>query len=404
MADNFVKRPALALAAFGLAMGAHAQSSVTLYGTVDAGIVYTNNQQTTLADGSTNGHANYQLAGGNLVPSRWGLMGTEDIGGGTSVNFALENSFLIGNGAMLQSNTLFNRNAWVGLNNGTYGALTFGRQYDPFSDYMGAYASSNNWATLYGSHFGDIDNLNEAFNLNNSIKYISPSFGGFTVGGLFSLGGVAGHFSQNKGWALAANYAQGPLSLSAGYLELNQPLQAALGGTSSYIGDLSCANADASYCLLHDASKVRIFGAGGSYAFGKASVAVTYTHTRLSQSQYFASAARPAGADVSFDIAELNTTYMVAPDLQLGLAYIFNDAKPGGGASTRVHQVNLGAVYSLSKRTAVYAVAIGQKSSGAGLGVDPATGGTENLAQIPNIVNSDTDRQVSVILGLRHNF
>jgi predicted porin len=100
----------------------------------------------------------------------------------------------------------------------------------------------------------------------------------------------------------------------------------------------------------------------------------------------------------------LNTTYALAPDLQLGFAYIFNDAKPSGSASTRVHQINLGAVYSLSKRTAVYAVAIGQKSSGAGLGIDPATGATENLAQIPNIVNSDTDKQVSVIVGLRHNF
>ena len=49
MADTFVKRSALALAACGLAMGAHAQSSVTLYGTVDAGVVYTTNQQTTPA-------------------------------------------------------------------------------------------------------------------------------------------------------------------------------------------------------------------------------------------------------------------------------------------------------------------------------------------------------------------
>ena len=404
MADKFVKRSALALAALGLSIGAHAQSSVTLYGTVDAGLVYTPNQQTTHADGSTSGHANYQLAGGNLVPSRWGLMGTEDIGGGTTVNFTLENSFLTGNGAMLQSNTLFNRNAWVGVSNGTYGSVTLGRQYDPFSDYLGAYASSNNWATLYGSHFGDVDNLNEAFNFNNSIKYISPSFGGLTIGGLFSLGGVAGNFSQNKGWSLAANYAHGPLSLSAGYLELNQPLQAALGGTSGYIGDFSCANGSASYCLLQDASKVRIFGAGGSYAFGKANVALTYTHTRLSESQYFATDARPDGADISFDIAELNTTYALSPDLQLGLAYIFNDAKPSGGSSTRIHQVNLGAVYSLSKRTAVYAVAIGQKSSGAGLGINPSTGETENLAQIPNLVNSDTDKQLSVIVGLRHNF
>ncbi|MCC8404614.1 porin [Paraburkholderia sp. MMS20-SJTN17] len=404
MADKFVKRSALALAALGLSIGAHAQSSVTLYGTIDAGLVYTSNQQTTHTNGSTDGHANYQLAGGNLVPSRWGLMGTDDIGGGTTVTFTLENSFLIGSGSLLQSNTLFNRNAWVGVSNGTYGSLTLGRQYDPFSDYLGAYASSNNWATLYGSHFGDVDNLNEAFNFNNSIKYISPSFGGLTVGGLFSLGGVAGNFSENKGFSLAATYAHGPLSLSAGYLELNQPLQAALGGTSGYIGDFSCANASASYCELQDASRIRIFGAGGSYAFDKLNVALSYTHTRLSDSQYFASTARPEGANISFDIAELNTTYAFAPDLQLGFAYIFNDAKPSGSSSTRIHQVNLGAVYSLSKRTALYAVAIGQKSTGAGLGINPSTGDSENLAQIPNLVNSDTDKQLSVIVGLRHNF
>src|SRR5579863_4400211 len=227
MADKFVKRSALALATCGLAMGAHAQSSVTLYGTVDAGVVYTTNQQTTLANGSANGHANYQLAGGNLVPSRWGLTGAEDIGGGTTVNFTLENSFLIGNGALLQSNTLFNRNAWVGLSNGTYGALSFGRQYDPFSDYMGAYASSNNWATLYGSHFGDVDNLNEAFNFNNSLKFTSADFSGLTFGGTFSFGGQAGNFGARRGYSLAAAYNHGPFSLSAGYLSLNDPLNAA---------------------------------------------------------------------------------------------------------------------------------------------------------------------------------
>ncbi|WP_321936064.1 porin [Paraburkholderia sp. J8-2] len=401
---NTVKRTALALASCAFAIGAHAQSSVTLYGTVDAGLVYSTNQQTTHADGSTSGHANWQLGGGNLVPSRWGLTGSEEIGGGTSVNFTLENSFFSQNGALLQGGTLFNRNAWVGVANSRYGTLTLGRQYDPFSDDLGAYVSSNNWATLYGSHFGDVDNLNEAFNFNNSIKYVSPSFGGFTLGGLFSFGGVAGNFSQNRGWSLAANYANGPLSLSAGYLELRNPLQAALGGESGYIGDFSCSNPNASYCELQNAQRISIFGAGGSYAFDKISVALSYTHTRLSQSLYFADAARPQGADISFDIAELNTTWQYSPALQFGFAYIFNDAHPDGGSSTRLHQINLGAVYSLSKRTAVYAVAIGQKSSGAGLGIDATSGATQNLAQIPNLVNSDTDKQLAVIAGIRHNF
>lgn len=404
MADKFVARIVLALVSCTLAMGAHAQSSVTLYGTVDAGLIYSTNQQTTHADGRVDGHSNLQLAGGNLMPSRWGLMGSEDIGGGTTVNFALENSIFTQNGALLQGGTLFNRNAWIGIANASYGTLTLGRQYDPFSDYMGVYASSNSWATLYGSHFGDVDNLNEAFNFNNSLKYLSPSFGGLTVGGLFSLGGVAGDFSQNRGWSLAASYTHGPLSLSAGYLQLRNPLQAALGGKSGYIGDFICSNADASYCDLQNARKIDIYGAGGSYAFDKMTVALSYTHTRLSQSQYFTSTAQPQDADISFDIAELNTTWQFSPTLQFGVAYVFNDAHPSEGSSTRIHQINLGAVYNLSKRTVLYAVAIGQKSSGAGLGIDAVSGASSNLAQIPNLVNANTDRQLAFTFGLRHNF
>ncbi|MDE1008861.1 MAG: porin [Paraburkholderia fungorum] len=387
-----------------LATVAHAQSSVTLFGTADAGIIYSTNQQITHTDGHTDGHSNWQMGSGILEPSRWGLTGNEDIGGGTTVKFTLENGFFAQNGAQFQGGTLFNRNAWVGVANANYGTLTLGRQYDPFSDNMGAYVSSTNWSTLYGSHFGDVDNLNEAFNFNNSIKYLSPSFGGLTVGGLFSLGGVAGDFSQNRGWSIAANYTRGPLSLSAGYLQLRNPLQAALGGESGYIGDFSCTNADASYCELQNAQKIDIWGAGGSYVLDQVTFALSYTHTRLSQSQYFASTAGPRGADISFDIAELNTVWQYAPALQFGFAYIFNNAKPDQGASTRIHQVNVGAMYNLSKRTAVYAVAIGQKSSGAGLGVNPAGGGTQNLAQIPTLVNSDTDKQLAIIAGIRHNF
>lgn len=382
---------------------AHAQSSVTLYGTVDAGVIYSTNQQVTAADGSVHGGHAVQLSGGNLVPSRWGFMGTEDLGGGLKTTFALENQFLTGTGAMLQSGSLFNRQAWVGLRDDRFGTLSFGRQYDSYSDFLGVYASSNAWATLYGSHFGDVDNLNEAFNMNNAVKFTSADFAGFTFGGTFSFGGQAGDFSAKRGYALAAAYNNGPFSLSAGYMTLDNPLDAALGGSSGYIGDFSCANAAASYCQLQNAAAIKAWGAGGSVNIGQATVAVVYTHTRLENSAYFATAAQ-AGRDVSFDIAELNTVYTLTPAWTLGAAYIFNSAKPSGGSSTRFHQLNLGANYSLSKRTALYAVAIAQKASGAGLGIDPSTGAAANYAQIPNLVNSNSDRQLAIMAGIRTNF
>jgi hypothetical protein len=45
-----------------------------------------------------------------------------------------------------------------------------------------------------------------------------------------------------------------------------------------------------------------------------------------------------------------------------------------------------------------------QKATGAGIGIDPATGAAANYAQIPNLPNSNNDRQLSVSLGIRHNF
>lgn len=395
---------ALAVLSIGISAGAQAQSSVTLYGTVDAGVIYSTSQQVTHADGSVgSGHA-VQMSGGNLVPSRWGLMGTEDLGGGLKASFDLENQFLTGTGAMLQSGSLFDRQAWVGLEDARFGTLSAGRQYDSYSDFLGVYASSNSWATMYGAHLGDVDNLNEAFNFNNALKFTSENFGGFTFGGTFSFGGQAGDFAEKRGYALAAAYNHGPFSLSAGYLALNQPLDAALGGASGYIGDFSCANADAQYCQLQNASSLKAWGLGGSVAIDQATVAVVYTHTRLENSQYFASGANEQGADVSFDIAELNLVYNLTNEWTLGAAYIFNDAKVSGAGSTRFHQINLGTNYALSKRTALYLLAFAQKSSGAGLGIDPATGANVNYAQIPNLANSNSDRQLAVLAGVRVNF
>lgn len=70
---------------------AHAQSSVTLYGLIDAGIVYTNN---------ANGASLWRLNSGTVNGSRVGFRGTEDLGGGLKALFVLENGFNVNNGGL----------------------------------------------------------------------------------------------------------------------------------------------------------------------------------------------------------------------------------------------------------------------------------------------------------------
>ncbi|WP_425466933.1 porin, partial [Paraburkholderia dinghuensis] len=120
-----------ALAAIGVlgvfSATAHAQSSVTLYGSIDAGILYLNN---------AGGHSLWQQSGSALSNTYFGLRGAEDLGGGTKAIFRLQSAFNINNGGFARNESLFNRLAYVGLQNDTYGTLTLGRQFDSVVDYL----------------------------------------------------------------------------------------------------------------------------------------------------------------------------------------------------------------------------------------------------------------------------
>lgn len=403
------------LSFFAAIQAAHAQSSVTLYGSVDAGITYVSNIGVPGAAGNLGSHSSVELSSGNNSPNRWGLRGTEDLGGGNKAVFALENSFFLTNGTNLQTNAEFNRLAYVGVANDKWGTLTFGRQYDAYSDALGGFVSSNIWATPQGSHFGDIDNLNQALNFNNAIKYSSPVLAGFSFGGIFSFGNTPGNFASGRGWALGVNYANGPTTLGAGYMTLRNPFQAALGGGADgsdggYIGDLSGTfNSNAPYDQLQNAARLDTFGAGGSYAFGDLVTAAVITHSRLSKSQYFARAGGTV-SDANFNTGELSAMYNLTPALMFGAAYAYTWGHASEtGAQPRFHQVNLGTVYSVSKRTALYAIGIFQRASGDGIGayVNPRTGAMTTglaLAQIAVQPSAGNRNQLSLTVGLRHNF
>ena len=108
---------AIVLAIFATA--AHAQSSVTLYGVVDTGLLYQSTSAATFLPHAPNAGKIYQLKDGGIYSSFWGLKGSEDIGGGYKVNFKLQGAFNTTTGKFGLSDTpgvtaIFNQFATVG--------------------------------------------------------------------------------------------------------------------------------------------------------------------------------------------------------------------------------------------------------------------------------------------------
>lgn len=121
--------------AIGFTGVAHAETSVVLYGIVDAGIGY---QQTKVSQGDTwTKTRDIGLINGVRNGNRWGLKGTEDLGNGTSAIFQLESGFDMGNGRSSQGSRLFGRYAYVGLTGNDWGTLTLGRQVNQATDMIG---------------------------------------------------------------------------------------------------------------------------------------------------------------------------------------------------------------------------------------------------------------------------
>jgi predicted porin len=106
---------------------AFSQSSVTLYGVIDAGLTYANN---------SGGHSVYQMEDSEIGGDRWGLLGLEDLGGGIKAIFQLENGFSVFTGKYQQGGDEFGRQAYVGLRDANYGTLTLGRQYDSYVSFI----------------------------------------------------------------------------------------------------------------------------------------------------------------------------------------------------------------------------------------------------------------------------
>ena len=198
--------PLAMLGAF--ATHACAQSSITLYGLISAGVGYATNQ------GGKN--AWQALSGTNQNP-RWGLKGKEDLGQGLSAIFQLENGFNVMTGTAAQNGREFGRLAYVGLADRTYGSLTFGRQYDAIHDYIGPVIIASN-----GVNIGDNDNGYNDIRVQNSVKYVSPVYYGLKFTALYGFSNATG-FANNSAYSFGLGYERGPLRWSAVYAQYNHP-------------------------------------------------------------------------------------------------------------------------------------------------------------------------------------
>ncbi|VVD93483.1 porin [Pandoraea capi] len=364
---------------------AHAQSNVSLYGILDGGLAYVSN---------VGGSKNFTTADGLQSGNRWGLKGSEDLGGGTSAIFTLENGFNITNGQLGQGSREFGRQAFVGLSNKAFGSVTIGRQYDSVVDFVSGLTAAKQFATKLGAHVGDVDNLYNSFRINNSIKYTSANYAGFSFGGLYGFSNQANNgaggtgFANNRAWSLGASYANGPVKFGIGYLEVGTPNGANTGGAVSgdYSGDFYSSKVGTATVGV---DKQRVLAAGGSYKFGPANVGFVYSNTQL---RYVGG----TGARVSN--YELNGTYNLTPSLLLGLSYTYTDASTRSATlanlSPKYHQVNAAVDYLLSKRTDVYLVGIYQKAAG-----DATAASISGAGGL-----SSTKTQTAVISGLRHKF
>ena len=207
---NQSKYSILAVLIAGAAGSASAQSNVTMYGIADAGIA--------MERGGAGGSLN-KLTSGIGSGSRLGFRGVEDLGSGVAANFVLETGIAIDTGGFNQGNTAFGRQAFVGLSGG-FGAVTLGRQYTP--QYLTLVLADPFGTGLAGDAANLMPNSGDASSrMNNTVKYVSPNYSGFTGEAAYGFGEIAGDSNAARQYGLAVGYANGPLAVRLGYHNRN---------------------------------------------------------------------------------------------------------------------------------------------------------------------------------------
>nr|WP_241018923.1 porin [Paraburkholderia sp. Tr-20389] len=361
---------------------AHAQSSVTLYGSLDESAAYYNN---------TGGHSLVAMQSGNNAATYWGLKGKEELGGGLSTIFTLESSFDITHGS-LSSNRIFSHQASVGLADDAYGTVTLGRQFDPTVDLVQP-ITGDGFAGAAFTTPGDADNNDNSVWINSSIKYASPTYAGFQYELMYGVGGIAGNTTGGHSYGAAASYNNGGLTLATGYLFSKND-----------------ANGNGAADLTQTNSVVPLFGAtalfgsrqsfqvAAQYVIGSVTANIRYSNAQYKPYMNYGAFNRTE----TYNIGGAALQYQFTPALTGTLNYVYT--RSSGASSATYNNFGVNGAYSLSKRTSFYAEVGYSHASGTTFSEDGsaivAAGGT-----VGDLATSSTTRsQVVTIIGITHKF
>lgn len=315
-----MKKSLIALAVLASSGAAMAQSSVTVYGRLDASVG-------SEKIGAPNVQSISRLYTGNLTTSRLGFRGTEDLGGGLKAIFGLETTLNVDEPGRAAT-SLGDRAAFVGLSGG-FGTIKLGRHDTSFDDIRDLMVSSNVWdsgvfattestvgTTGYnavgGANLGDYGDR-----ANNQIRYESPSFSGFSAGVSYGFG-EATKPAKSDITAFNLRYKAGNLDVGYAYQE-NKAISAALVDTTREFNTLAAA---------YNFGSFRVSG-GWNQAKNQ---------TNLKSDTYTVGVNVPVGA------------------LDFSVGYSTAKAKQTGVTTEKGDAFSAGVTYSLSKRTRLYAL------------------------------------------------
>jgi len=363
----------------------HAQSSVTLFGTLDTGLLYQSTSASTFLPKAPNTGSIFALKDGGIYASNWGLKGSEDIGGGYKVNFRLQGSFNSTNGKPGLSDTpgataIFNQYASVGAS-GPFGTLDAGRQIVPMIYAMADTDVRN--AQYFGSILTAWLGLNQAAGWpgtstnapigalydSNALIYQSPKLYGASVALEYAPGGVGGQPQGGTRESAVLKYSNYGLNLSAVYYNGHD--------TNPFPLTYPTAPAAASTGLNNN----RFYYLGALYNIGGFSFSASYGQGK-----------NPANSNhVDLEMASGGIGYRFNPVFKVTSGFYY--LKDKNNSANHSSEVAVGAEYNLSKTTLTYAQ-VGYVNNR----------GTMNQTIIYGSPVAPGQSTTAAMVGIRHSF